>query len=129
MAAARDTVAQNIKPLDAKKVPPNRFTAGSTIAAGQLVVMSSDGSIDPADTTSAAVTVLGVAVQGAVVGDVIDVVTTGQRINCLTGATIGATIHATDTAGEPGESAGTNAGIAGFALSATVMMVQPVTAS
>ena len=125
MAIARDTTAANIKPLANATV--DRFDCGSTVAAGELVVMSSDDAIDPADTTSAAQNVLGVAVQGGAVGDRIDVVTAG-RINCVTGGTAGSVLHASDTAGEPAESAGTNAGIAGLVLSPTIVLIRPVTA-
>ena len=122
MAAARQTTASLIKPLEGAKV--RRFTAGATVAAGELVSMQSDGKVDPSDTTSAAVVNAGVAVGAGSDGTVIDVVIHGP-IECMTGATIGAIIHATDTAGEPGESAGTNAGIAGWAESATVLFVNP----
>lgn len=125
MAIARDTTAANIKPLNNATV--DRFDAGSAIAAGELVVMSSDGAIDPADTTSAAASVLGVAVQGAAAGDRIDVVTAGRAV-CVTGGTPGAILHASDTAGEPAEAAGTNAGVAGVVLTATTVLIRPVTA-
>ena len=49
MAIGRDTTAANIKPLEGAQI--DRFTAGSTIAAGEVVAMSSDGYIDPADST------------------------------------------------------------------------------
>lgn len=122
MAAARDTTAANIKPLNGSIV--RRYDAGATIAAGELVAMQSDGAIDPANTTSATVAVAGVAVQGASSGDRIDVVVFGPVV-CMTGATIGSVIHATNTAGEPGETAGSNAGVAGWAESATVLFVNP----
>lgn len=88
MAIGRDTTAANIKPLEGALI--DRFTAGAAIAAGELVSMSSDGYIDPADSTSAKSLVLGVAVQAAAAaGERIDVVTHG-RVKCLTGATPGA---------------------------------------
>jgi len=87
--------------------------------------MQSDGYVDPANTTSAAQKVVGVALQAAsAAGQVIDVVVFGPVV-CVTGATPGAIIHASDTAGEPAESAVTNAGVTGFAESATVVFVRP----
>ena len=123
MAIARDTTADNIKPLNGAII--RRFTAGAAVAAGEIVSMQSDGYVDPANTTSAAQKVMGVALQAAAAADqVIDVVVFGPVV-CVTGATPGATIHASDTAGEPAESAGTNGGITGIAESATVVFVRP----
>ena len=123
MAIARDTTADNIKPLNGAMI--RRFTAGAAVAAGEIVSMQSDGYVDPANTTSAAQKVMGVALQAAAAaGQVIDVVVFGPVV-CVTGATPGATIHASDTAGEPAESAGTNGGITGIAESATVVFVRP----
>ena len=123
MAIARDTTADNIKPLNGAII--RRFTAGAAVAAGEIVSMQSDGYVDPANTTSAAQKVMGVALQPATAANqVIDVVVFGPVV-CVTGATPGATIHASDTAGEPAESAGTNGGITGIAESATVVFVRP----
>jgi len=123
MAIARNETAEQIKPLNGAIV--RRYTAGAAVAAGEIVSMQSDGYVDPANTTSAAQKVVGVALQAAsAAGQVIDVVVFGPVI-CVTGATPGATIHASDTAGEPAESAGTNGGITGFAESATVVFVRP----
>lgn len=105
MAIARDTTAANIKPLEGAIV--RRFYAGSTIAAGELIHLASDGQCDPCDAATITLAgVTGVALTGAVAGDRIDVVVLGPVV-CLTGATIGALVYATDTAGEPGETAGT----------------------
>ena len=123
MAIARDTTAKNIKPLQGAVV--RRYTTGAAVAAGEIVSMQSDGFVDPADTTSAAQTVVGIALKAAsAAGQVIDVVTYGP-VKAITGGTPGATLHATDTAGEPGESAGTNAGVAGYVESATIAFVRP----
>lgn len=123
MALARDTTAANIKPLTGAQI--RRFTAGATIAAGELVSMQTDGYVDPAD-TSAVEVLAGVALQAASSADVIDVVTFGPVV-CLTGATIGSLVYATDTAGEPSHTAGTKTTIAGWAESATVLFVNPTT--
>jgi len=126
MAIGRDTTAANIKPLEGALI--DRFTAGAAIAAGELVSMSSDGYIDPADSTSAKSLVLGVAVQAAAAaGERIDVVTHG-RVKCLTGATPGAVVYNSTTAGEPSESASGNQTAAGIAVSATVLFVRPALA-
>ena len=125
MAIGRDTTAANIKPLDGAIV--RRYTCGATVAAGELVVMSSDGKIDPANTTSAVAAVLGVAVQGGADTNRIDVVVFGP-VKAITGGTPGAICYASDTAGEPAESAGTNLGICGIVESATVIFVNPAVA-
>jgi len=123
MAIARNTTAETIKPLNGAIV--RRYTAGAAVEAGEIVSMQSDGYVDPANTTSAAQKVVGIALQAAsAAGQVIDVVVFGPVV-CVTGATPGATIHASDTAGEPAESAGTNGGITGIAESATVVFVRP----
>ena len=124
MTIARDTTAANIKPLAGAWV--DRFTSGDAIAAGEIVVMSSDGYIDPADTTSAVQPVLGIAIQAAsAAAEVIDVVTSG-RVKCITGGTPGSICYASDTAGEPSESAGSNLGICGLVVTTTVVLVRPV---
>lgn len=80
MATARDTVAEHIKPLEGAIV--RRFTSGAAIAAGELVSMSSDGYIDPSDSTAAKNYVLGVAIQAAAAaGARVDVVVFGPVIH------------------------------------------------
>lgn len=123
MAIARDTTADNIKPLNGSII--RRYVAGTVVAAGQIVSMQSDGYVDPANTTSAAQKVVGIALQAAsAVGQVIDVVVFGPVV-CVTGATPGAIIYASNTAGEPSESPDTNVSVTGFAESATVVFVRP----
>ena len=125
MAIARDTTVDNIKPLEGAIVV--RYTPGAAIAAGELVSIEADGNVDPADTTSAASVVVGMALQAASAASTpgkIDVVVHGPVV-AVTGGTAASTLHATDTAGEPGESAGSNAGIAGFVQSATVVFIRP----
>ena len=124
MAIARNTTAETIKPLNGAIV--RRFTAGAAVAAGEIVAMQSDGFVDPANTTSAFMQPVGIAIQAATAaGQRIDVVTFGPAI-CVTGGTPGATLYASDTAGEPAESAGTNTAIVGWVESATVVFVNPV---
>ena len=126
MAIGRDTTAKNIKPLGGSVV--RRYTAGAAIAAGEIVAMSSDGFIDPTDTTSAVSAVLGVAIQAAsAAAEVIDVVVFGPVV-CITGGTPGAICYASDTAGEPSESAGSNLGVCGVVEAATIVFVNPVLA-
>lgn len=122
MAIARDTTAEHVKPLEGAIT--RRFTAGATIAAGELVSMSSDGYVDPSDSTSAKNTVLGVALQGVASSHRVDVVTFGPVV-CLTGATPGALVYNSTTAGEPLESVAGNQTVAGVAESATVLFVRP----
>jgi hypothetical protein len=123
MAIGRDTTAANIKPLTDAVV--RRFTAGSTIVAGEIVAMSSDGKVDPAVAT-AVVYPLGIALQGGGDGDRIDVVV-GGPVQCVTGATPGAIVYVSDTDGEPAETAGTKSAVIGVAESATVLFVRPAT--
>lgn len=122
MAIGRQTTAALVKPLEGAIV--RRYTLGATTAAGELVSMQADGYVDPADTTSAAQKVVGIALQAGASGDVVDVVVHGPVL-AITGGTPGATLHASDTAGEPAEAAGSNAGIAGFVEAATIAFVRP----
>lgn len=123
MATARNTTAELIKPLEGAVV--RRFTAGAAIAAGELVSMSSDGYIDPSDSTSAKNPVLGVALQAAAAaGQRVDVVVFGPVV-CLTGATPGGLQYNSTTAGEPLETTAGNQTVAGIAESATVLFVRP----
>lgn len=123
MAIARDTVAANIKPLEGAII--RRYTAGATIAAGEIVSLMADGYVDPADTAAwTGSLVVGIALTAAVAGDRVDVVVFGPVV-CLTGATVAAPVYATDTtAGEPAESVGTKDVMVGFAESATVLFVR-----
>jgi hypothetical protein len=123
MAIARDTTAANIKPLEGAIV--RKFTAGATIAAGEIVVMMADGYVDPANTGAfTGCMVLGIALTEAASGNKVDVVVFGP-VKCVTGATPAALVYASDTAGEPSESVGTKDVAIGFAESATVLFVRP----
>ena len=123
MAFGRNTTAELIKPLDGAVV--RRFTAGATIAAGEIVALMADGYVDPANTTDfTAACVVGIAIKAAVSGQRVDVVTHGAVV-CLTDATPGSLIYASDTAGEPSESVGTKDVLVGVAESATVLFVRP----
>ncbi len=123
MAFGRETVAANIKPLEGSII--RRYTAGAAIAVGELVSMSSDGYIDPSDSTAAKNPVLGVSVQAATAaGERLDVVVFGP-VRCLIDATPGGLIYNSTTAGEPLETTAGNQTAAGFAESATVLFVRP----
>ena len=127
MAIGRDTTLANIKPLAGAIV--RRYTAGGAIIPGELVSMSSDGKVDPTNTTSAAQKVVGVALPNGTTAafadtDIIDVVVHGP-VQCVTGGTPGAQLFGSDTAGEPAESAGTNDSRAGWVESATVVFISP----
>lgn len=125
MALVREADATLVKPLEGAIV--RRFTAGSTIEAGEAVAMASDGAIDPADTSTITLAMpLGVAL-GPVdyaAGDRVDVCVFGPVV-CMTGATIGDVVYASDTAGEPSHTAGTKTAILGMPESATVLFVSP----
>lgn len=124
MAIARDTTAANIKPLEGAIV--RRFTAGATVAAGEIVAIQSDGYVDPSDSTSAAMQNVGVALTAAVAGDRVDVVVFGP-VQCITGGTPGAAFLNSTTAGEPSETPGGNQTKLGFVESATVAFInQPI---
>lgn len=125
MAIARDTTAQNIKPLEGAII--RRFTAGAVVAAGELVSMQSDGKVDPSDSTAAKMPVLGVAIGPGADGGRIDVVVFGPVV-CLTGATPGALVYNSTTAGEPLETVAGNQTVAGIAESATILFVRPASA-
>lgn len=121
MAAARDTTAANIKPLEGSI--RRKVQLGATVAAGEAITLQSDGKWDPTDTSAAQLTVA-IALKAGGDTDTVDAVTYGP-VKCMTGATIGALIYASDTAGEMSESAGTKDLVIGYAESATVLFVQP----
>lgn len=121
MAASRDTTNENIKPLEGAIV--QKVQAGTTIDAGEIITLQSDGKWDPTATSAAQLTVA-VALQDATDGDWIAAVVYGPVKNMI-GATIGALIYASDTAGELSESAGTKDTVIGYAKTATVLFVQP----
>lgn len=123
MAFGRNTTAELIKPLNGSII--RRYTAGTTIAAGEIVSLMADGFVDPADTAAmTGACVLGIALKAAVVGDRVDVVVWGPVV-CLIDATPAALYYASDTAGEPSASVGTKDVLVGFAESATVLFVRP----
>jgi hypothetical protein len=122
MAFGRDTTPEHIKPLEGARI--RRYTAGATIAAGEIVSLMADGYVDPADTAAfTGSCVVGIAIQSAVAGDRVDVVTHGP-VNCLLEATPAALYYASDTAGEPSASVGTKDVLVGYAESATVLFVR-----
>lgn len=122
MAATTETVAEHVKPLEGSTV--ERFTAGATLVAGQPVSLGTDGYLDPADSDAFATSlVVGIVLQDAVSGDIVDVVTAGP-VQCMTAATVGAVIYASPTAGGMAESAGTKSTIIGIAKTATILDVK-----
>ena len=123
MAIARDTTAANIEPKEGAIV--RRYTAGATIAAGEIVSMQSDGYVDPSDSTSAAQMIVGIALAAAVAGDRVDVVIFGPT-ECLTGATIGGAVDASTPAGGGAQTTAGNQKQVGWAESATVLFVRPL---
>lgn len=123
MAFSRQTTAKLVKPLPGSII--RRFTAGATIAAGELVSMMADGYVDPTDTGAfTGCQIVGVALQAVASAAKVDVVTYGPVTAVLEG-TPAAIVYGSDTAGEPSESAGTKDAIAGWNESATVLFVKP----
>lgn len=123
MAFGRNTTAELIKPLEGAIV--RRYTAGATIAAGEIVSMMADGYVDPANTTDfTAAAVLGIALQAVTAGQRVDVVVFGPVV-CLTDGTAANLVYASDTAGEPSETVGTKDVLVGITESATVLFVRP----
>ena len=124
MAIARDTTADNIKPLKGAII--RRYVCGAAIAAGEIVSMMADGYADPADSSAfTGCMVLGIALNAtAAAGDPVDVVIFGP-VNCNTGGTPAALVYLSDTAGEPAETVGTKDVAVGFNESATVLFVRP----
>ena len=123
MAFGRNTTAEQIKPLDGAVV--RRYTAGATIAAGEIVSLMADGFVDPADTSAfTGSVVMGIALQAAAAGGRVDVVTHGPVV-CLLEGTPANLVYASDTAGEPSESVGTKDVLVGITESATVLFVRP----
>jgi len=124
MTFARDTTAANIKPLEGAIV--RRYTAGETIAAGEVVSMPSGGKVVAAegdDITEAIV--MGIALAAALVNERVDVVVHGPVV-CLSGATAANLVYITDTPGEPAATASaTKDTLVGIAESATVLFVRP----
>ncbi len=122
MAFGRDTTAEHIKPLEGARL--RRYTAGATIAAGEIVSLMADGYVDPADTTAMTGScVVGIAIQAAVAGQRLDVVVAGPVV-CLLEATPAALYYASDTPGEPSATVGTKDVLVGYAESATVLFVR-----
>ena len=123
MAFGRDTTAEHIKPLEGAIV--RRYTAGATIAAGEIVAIMADGYVDPANTAAfTGSVVLGIALNAASSGDRVDAVVFGP-VECLTDGTPANLVYASDTAGEPSESVGTKDILVGITESSTVLFVRP----
>lgn len=124
MAIARDTTADNIKPLKGAII--RRYTCGAAIAAGEIVSMMADGYADPADSSAfTGCMVLGIALNATTAaGDPVDVVVFGP-VKATTGGTPAAFVYLSDTAGEPSESVGTKDVAVGFNEAATILFVRP----
>ena len=123
MAIAQKTT--DVRPLETAIV--DRRTAGATITVGQVVALQADGFVDPANTTAAKANGLGIALNAANDGDPVDVVVYCRAL-AVTGATPAAVVHASDSAGVVAESAGTNAGVLGYALTTEILFIGPALA-
>jgi hypothetical protein len=111
-----------------------RFTSGSGgVTPGQPVYLSADDTVDMADaSTAAGAACIGVAVACngaskvvAVSGDRVDVALFGPVAGYLA-MTYGAKYYVDDDAGVVCSSAGSYSTIIGVALSATVLLVNPI---
>ena len=123
MAFGRIATAELVKPLEGSIT--RRYTAGTTIAAGEIVSMMADGYVDPTDCGAfTGAVVLGISLQAAVVGDRVDVVVFGPVV-CLKEGTPANLVYASDTAGEPAETVGTKDILVGITESASVLFVRP----
>jgi hypothetical protein len=123
MAFQRETAAELVKPLEGAVI--RRYTAGDTIEAGEIVAMSADGYIDPANTTDFTIAcVVGIALQDVVVTQRVDVVVHGPVL-CCSGGAAGTLVYATDTAGEPSVTAGSKVVLVGVMETASVLFVRP----
>lgn len=121
MAISRNSDATTIKPMNGSLW--RRYTAGATVAAGEIVAMQSDGYVDPADAGSAVPQVVGVAINGAAATEPVDVVTFGP-ITAIAGGTPAADVFVSGSAaGEPVESAPTHAARVGWVEAAGVLFV------
>lgn len=129
MSVARETDASVVKPLgDPVFVAAHiaRYTTGAAVEAGEAVYLDSSGYIQPCNAGAVATNAcIGVAVQDIASGARGDVVISGGRILCLTGATPGGLVFTTDTAGEMDHTGGTKKTVVGYAESATAMLVAP----
>ena len=123
MAFGRNTTAELIKPLEGSII--RRYTAGATIAAGEIVSLMADGYVDPPETAAfTGSVVLGISLKAAVAGDRVDAVVYGPVV-CLTEGTPAALVYASDTPGEPSETVGTKDVLVVVTESATVLFVRP----
>jgi hypothetical protein len=116
------TQGTDIKPLNGAII--RRGTLGTTVTKGDPVTLQSDGFWDPTDTTTNAQLTVGIAVQGGLVGDVIDIVVYGP-VQCISGATPGSLAYGSNTAGALDDAVGTKDLVVGYIESATVLFVQP----
>jgi hypothetical protein len=119
----------NVRPLAGAKI--RRGEAGGTIEAGEIVYLNgSSGYVAAVGTSAAAAAARGVMVapQDAVDGDAIDVCIFGP-VEGYSGMTPGALYRVSDTAGEVETYVGdhTHHKTIGYALSATILMVDPAT--
>lgn len=121
--------AADVRPLSGAVV--RRFTAGGTVAIGDVVYVASDGDVEQADGSLVGTTwLVGIAVAtpdggtSAAAGERVDVVMFGP-VAGFSSLTPGALGYVSDTAGKVADAVGTKDAIVGFAESATVLFVRP----
>jgi hypothetical protein len=131
--------AANVRPLEGSVI--KQFYAGGAIDVGDTGYIASDGDVEVTDANAAA-TVKGIGVcvavgdtagaTAAAAGDAVSMVTFGP-VGGFSSLTPGATQFISETAGAITETepsgAGTWSHIIGYAMSATVLFVQPGTSA
>jgi hypothetical protein len=121
MSAITQAAVANVKPLEGAIV--RRVTLGATTTAPAPIALQSDGFWDPADASTAVLTVA-VALQSGTAGSRVDAVMYGPVV-ALSGATPGTLVFASDDAGLYDTAVGTKDTIIGYAESATILFVRP----
>lgn len=127
MTATITRTKANVRPLAGAIV--RRGEAGATTEAGEIVYLNGTSGFYPTAggaAASAAARGVMVAPQDAVDGDQIDIVVFGP-VEGYSGMTPGALYYVSNTTGEVEDGTGTHTKIIGYALSATVLFVDPAT--
>ena len=121
MTAISKASAANVKPLEGAIV--RKVQLGASVTAPSPITLQSDGKWDGTDTSAAQLTVA-IAMQSGGDGDWVDAVFYGPVV-ALSGATIGNLVFGSDTAGAFDTAVGTKDTKIGYALTASVLFVDP----
>ena len=131
MSAVSFTAVQ-IKPLVEQGALLQNYTAGGTLAVGQVVALSADGKVDPADANGSSILAMGIGIlvesydgETAVIsGDPVTVCVFGP-VSGFSGMTPGANHFVSDTAGKVDTATGTFDRVLGYAKTAGILFVNP----